>query len=80
MNLLTINNAIGILAQCRPGGAVAGMHIGEELAIALDTVQPVAGRYTVDQIAAAMTETKAGGLSHAERLAFEAVAAARNGG
>ncbi|WP_323783267.1 hypothetical protein [Thalassovita sp.] len=79
MNGLTINDAIGIFAVLR-GGAISGMHIGEELAIALDTVPDVAGRYTVDQIAAAMTETKAGGLSHAERLAFEAVAAARNGG
>lgn len=77
MTGLTINETIGIFAVLR-GGAVSGMHIGERLAIELDTVPNVAGRFTVPQIAAAlvaidMTPTEA------ECTALEAVAAAKGG-
>lgn len=75
---LTINNVIGILAQTR-GGASAGMAIGERLAIELDTVPDVRGRYTVPQIAAALADINMT-PTEAECMALEAVVAARNGG
>lgn len=77
MNLLTINNVIGILAQTR------GLHnsraLGEQLSIILKKHQDVKGRYTVDQFTEAMIDTDSHNLTPAERLAFEAVAAAKNG-
>lgn len=77
MNLLTINNAIGILAQTR------GLHnsraLGEQLAIVLEKHQDVKGRYSVDQFAEAMVDTDSHPLTPGERLAFEAVASAKNG-
>lgn len=78
MNLLTINNAIGILAQTR-GGASVGRALGEVLAVQLSSAKDVAGHYTVPQIVAALTGIKMP-LTEAECMALEAVAAARAGG
>jgi hypothetical protein len=77
MNLLSINNVVGVLAQTR-GGAAVGVAIGEKLAIALCKEQDVQGRYTVPQIAAALADINMT-PSESECIAFEAVAAARAG-
>lgn len=77
MNLLTINDTIGIFAVLRGGGAV-GRAIGERIAIELDSAPDVAGRYTVPQIAAALAAIDMS-PTEGEYIALEAVAAAKGG-
>jgi len=78
MNLLTINNAIGVLAQTR-GGSATGRALGEVLAVQLSSTKDVAGHYTVPQIVAALSAGAKMVLTEAECCALEAVAAARAG-